>query len=139
MKRFALFIVAGGIAALANFGSRIALSEVIPYVPAIMVAYCIGMTTAFVLNRAFVFTSASNSIAHQATWFVLVNVAAVTQTVLVSLLFARVLFPRMGVTFHSETIAHAIGVVLPVFTSYLGHKHFSFRGVTLDAERAGNQ
>jgi putative flippase GtrA len=33
----------------------------------------------------------------------------------------------MGVTAYAPELAHAVGVVVPVFTSYLGHKHFSFR------------
>lgn len=128
IPRFALFLAAGGIAAAANFLSRIALSEVMAYVPAIVLAYAIGMVTAFVLNRAFVFTGANNPVGQQVKWFVLVNLFAVLQTVLISLLLAEWLLPRFGVGFHPETIAHAIGVLVPVFTSYIGHKRLSFRG-----------
>ncbi len=41
-RRFVKFLFAGGIAAVANFGSRIGLSHWIAYVPAIIVAYVIG-------------------------------------------------------------------------------------------------
>lgn len=126
-RQFLAFLVAGGVAALANFGSRIALGQVMPYVPSIVVAYCIGMATAFALNRLFVFTRAGGGLSRQAFWFVLVNLAAVAQTVLISLLLARWLFPLVGMDFHPETLAHAVGVVVPVLTSYLGHKHLSFR------------
>jgi len=125
--RFVKFVVAGGLAALANFGSRILLSYVMPYIPAIVIAYCIGMTTAFLLNRLFVFGDAANRVHEQAMWFVLVNVMAVLQTVAISLLFARWIFPATGMSFHPETLAHAIGVVVPVFTSYVGHKRLTFR------------
>lgn len=127
IPRFMLFVAAGGLAAAANFGSRILLGQVISYVPSIVAAYCIGMTTAFVLNRLFVFTGASNPIHQQMVWFVLVNLAAVLQTVAISVLFARVVFPGMAMHYHPETVAHAIGVAVPVFTSYLGHKRLSFR------------
>lgn len=127
-RQFLGFLLAGGLAAAANFGSRIALGTVMPYVPSIILAYCIGMVTAFVLNRLFVFTRSTNSVSRQAFWFVLVNLAAVLQTVLISLLLARWLFPAMGMDFHPETLAHAVGVAVPVVTSYFGHKHFSFRG-----------
>src|SRR5262245_57682609 len=83
-RRFVLFVLAGGTAALANFGSRIGLSLVMPYVPAIVVAYCIGMLTAFVLNRAFVFTDAGTRMRHQVFWFVVVNLLAVAQTLAIS-------------------------------------------------------
>lgn len=127
VPRFVRFLAAGGIAAAANFLSRIALSEVMAYVPAIVLAYGVGMLTAFVLNRAFVFTSAENPLAQQLQWFVLVNLLAVAQTVLISLVFARWLFPLAGMDWHAETLAHAIGVAVPVVTSYLGHRRWTFR------------
>jgi putative flippase GtrA len=127
IPRFVLFLAAGGAAAATNFGSRILLSEVLAYVPAIVIAYCIGMVTAFILNRVFVFDESANSLGRQAGWFLAVNVAAVAQTVLISLLFARVVFPWAGIETYPEAIAHGIGVIVPVFTSYLGHKHLTFR------------
>jgi putative flippase GtrA len=127
-RQLLLFLMAGGLAALANFGSRIGLSLLLPYVAAIVIAYLIGMTTAFVLNRAFVFTGAANPVGQQAWRFVLVNAAAIAQTIAISLLLARWLLPAAGVTAHVETIAHGVGVVVPVFTSYLLHKHWSFGG-----------
>lgn len=126
-KQFLRFLVAGGVAAAANFGSRILLSLVMPYTTAIVVAYCIGMVTAFLLNRRFVFEASSNPLHRQAGWFIAINLLAVLQTLAVSLLLARWLFPAIGMTFHPETLAHAAGVAVPVFTSYLGHKAFTFR------------
>lgn len=125
--QFLRFLAAGGVAALANFGSRIAFSLVLPYAAAIVLAYLVGMVTAFLLNRAFVFTGAANPVAQQAGRFVLVNLAAVAQTLAISLLLARWGLPALGIGAHAETIAHAVGVLVPVFTSYLGHRHWSFR------------
>lgn len=125
-KRFVLFVLAGGTAALVNFASRIALSQWLDYVPAIAIAYCLGMATAFTLNKLFVFNRAHTHLARQMAWFTVVNVAAVLQTIGISLLFAKVILPAAGVTEHAETIAHAIGVAIPVFSSYLGHKYLSF-------------
>jgi len=126
-RQFALFIVAGGLAAGINFGSRILLSQWLPYVTAIVIAYCLGMITAFTLNKLLVFNQASNRLHHQVLWFIAINLAAVAQTVGISLLLARWVLPGLGVDFHNETIAHAIGVAVPVVTSYIGHKRFSFR------------
>ena len=124
------FILAGGTAAAANFGSRILLSLWLPYEAAIVVAYLIGMLTAFVLNRAFVFAQVENTLRSQVSWFIAINLAAVLQTLLISLLLARVLFPAIGMEFHPETLAHAVGVAVPVMTSYLGHRRFTFRSRT---------
>ena len=126
-RQFLLFLLAGGVAALANFGSRIALGKVMAYVPSIIVAYCIGMLTAFVLNRLLVFRQTDNNLRRQAFWFVIVNLAAVAQTIAISLLLARWLFPWLAMDFHPETVAHAAGVAVPVVTSYFGHKYLSFR------------
>lgn len=126
-RRFILFIVASGLAAIANFGSRIALSHVMSYVPAIVLAYLIGMATAFLLNRAYVFEDANKPLAAQVMWFIAVNALALLQTLVVSLLFSHYVFPWMGLTFHPETLAHALGVIAPAVVSYFGHKHFTFR------------
>jgi putative flippase GtrA len=126
-SRFVRFLVAGGIAALANVVSRWLFNFVVPYVPAIVLAYLVGMVTAFALNRLFVFQQSVNRLHHQMFWFTLVNLFAIAQTIVVSLLLAEYLFPRMGMTWHAETVAHVVGVLVPVATSFLGHKHLTFR------------
>jgi putative flippase GtrA len=125
-RQFVKFLVAGGIAAAANFGSRIILSHWLQYVVAIIIAYCIGMVTAFALNRAFVFKQPARSLKHQMSWFILVNLAALLQTIAFSVLLADYVFPMLNIFKHAEMIAHAFGIIIPVVTSYLGHKHFSF-------------
>lgn len=129
-RRFVLFLVAGGVAALANIGARIAFNTLLPYVPSIVLAYCVGMLTAFVLNRLFVFTKPSNALHQQVLWFLAVNAAAVLQTVVISVVLARWVFPAVDMAFHPATLAHVIGVLVPVVTSYLGHKHLTFRSST---------
>ena len=122
------FLLVGGFAAGVNFFSRILLGKWMPYVTSIVLAYLLGMATAFVMNRLFVFSNAKNALHHQVFWFVAVNAAAVVQTLIVSVLLANIVFPRMGFVWHPETVAHAFGVMIPVVTSYLGHKHLSFKG-----------
>lgn len=127
-RQFALFLLVGGVAALVNFGSRIALSHWLSFSVAIVVAYVAGMITAFTLNRAIVFRAPQNELQHQIFWFVAVNIAAVLQTLLVSLLLTRVVFPRVDFSWHAEAVAHAIGVAVPVVTSFVGHKALTFKG-----------
>lgn len=83
--------------------------------------------TAFLLARWLVFKQSQHSFSQSALIFTVVNLVAVLQTWLISMGFALYVLPSMGVTHWVSEIAHAIGVVVPVFTSYLGHKHFSFR------------
>lgn len=126
-RQFIKFLVTGAVAAIANFGSRIVLSYWLPYVPSIIIAFCIGLISAFVLNRAFVFANASNTLRNQAWWFTIVNLAALVQTLVISVALSKYALPALGISVHAETIAHGIGVLVPVVTSYLGHKQFSFK------------
>lgn len=128
-KLFLGFVMVGGLAAMVNVGSRIVINHWMPYSAAIVVAYIFGMMTAFTLNRLLVFRETVNPLHHQAFWFTLVNLVAVAQTLVVSLLLAEWLFPAIGFHWHDETVAHACGVVIPLVTSFIGHKHLSFRNV----------
>lgn len=55
------------------------------------------------------------------------NLVAVLQTWLVSIGLRHLLLPVMGAVALVDLLAHSFGVIVPVFTSYLGHKHVSFR------------
>jgi putative flippase GtrA len=125
--RFIRFIVTGGIAAGVNVISRWLLDLVVVYEVAIGLAYIAGMTMAFVLARMFVFESEAGDAKGQYVRFALVNVVAFVQVWCVSVVLARRIFPAVGLTWQSETLAHMIGVMSPVVTSYLAHKKFSFR------------
>lgn len=126
-RQFALFLITGGTAAAVNFVSRIVYNLWLDYSTSILIAYLTGMVTAFVLARMFVFTETSHGIRRSAVYFSLVNVAAVAQTWAISMVLANYALPGMGVSRFVPEIAHAVGVAFPVFTSYLGHKHWSFR------------
>lgn len=126
-KQFMHFLMASGCAAVVNIGSRIVWNHWMPYSAAIVAAYICGMLTAFTLNRLFVFRETVNPLHHQAFWFTVVNLAAVVQTLIVSLVLARWLFPTIGFHRHVDTVAHIIGVGVPVITSFIGHKHLTFR------------
>jgi putative flippase GtrA len=126
-KQLVYFVLSGGVAAVVNVLSRIVLNIWMPFSVAIVAAYLIGMVTAFVLNRVFVFPGASNPLHHQVMWFTLINLAAVVQTLVVSLVLAHKFFPAIGMSWHPDLVAHAVGVATPILTSYIGHKRLSFR------------
>ncbi|MFT4262852.1 MAG: GtrA family protein [Nocardioides sp.] len=123
---FVRFLAASGVAACVNFGSRFAFSVWVPYAVAVVLAYTCGMVTAFVLNRLFVFTEPSRKTSHSLLIFAGVNVLSLLQTLLVSVLLADWLLPAIGIHEMAEAVGHAAGIVAPVFTSYLAHKHWSF-------------
>jgi putative flippase GtrA len=126
-SQFLRFLLAGGVAAAANFGSRFLFSQWTGYGVAIVLAYLVGMAVAFLLMRQHVFAAAEGTLSKQVPRFILVNVLAVLQTLIISLLLARWLLPRLGIVEHAEAIAHAVGVAVPAVTSYFGHRLLTFR------------
>ncbi len=125
-RQFLAFLLTGGMAAGVNFGSRILYDRWLDFSTSVVLAYLTGMVTAFVLARVFVFTGGSQSVRRSALIFVAVNGVAVLQTWAISMALYYLL-PLAGVERYVPEIAHAVGVAAPVFTSYLGHKRFSFR------------
>lgn len=126
-RQFLVFLLTGGTAATVNFGSRILYSRWLDFSAAVIVAYVTGMVTAFVLAKLFVFKDSKQAVHRSIVFFILVNLVAVLQTWAISMGLAYYLLPSMGVTAFVPEIAHAVGVAVPVFTSYIGHKRWSFR------------
>ena len=124
-RRFLLFLITGGLSAAVNLGSRLALSLALPYEVAVALAYLIGMVTAFALFRSFVFQP-GGSVVSEFRRFAIVNAFAFCLVWITSIGLARLVFPALAFTWHAETIAHVIGVMTPVASSYYGHKKYSF-------------
>ncbi len=116
----------GALAALVNFLSRIELNHFMSYRWAVVMAYVIGMLTAYVLSRFLVFAKTNRHPLSEILWFALVNLVAVVQVWLISVGLAEYIFPAVHYHFYSQEVAHIIGLGIPVITSYFGHKYFSF-------------
>jgi putative flippase GtrA len=126
-SQFILFLVAGGIAAGANFGSRFFFSIFFSYSVAVIFAYLAGMLVAFLLMRKNVFNASKGPLQLHVTKFAVVNLFAILQTLVISLLLARWALPSVGIEEQAEAIGHLVGVLVPVVTSYIGHKSFTFK------------
>lgn len=125
--QFLRFLVTGGFAAGVNFGSRIFYSNWFDFSTAVVVAYITGMLTAFILARHFVFRETERMLHHSIIFFTIVNFIAAAQTWLISMGLYYYVFPTLNIVSFSEDISHGVGIVFPVFTSYLGHKYFTFK------------
>jgi putative flippase GtrA len=125
-RQFLGFVVTGGLAACVNLGSRFVYNHWLDFSTSVVLAYLTGMVTGFFLVRSFVFTQSTTSMQRSAFFFVLINGVAVLQTWAVSMILYHLL-PLVGIHRFVPELAHAVGVAVPVFTSYLGHKKFSFR------------
>jgi putative flippase GtrA len=126
-RQLVRFLLVGGLAALANFGSRWIFSRVMSYELAVVLAYLVGMAISYTIFRFFVFENSGRSVTHEVTWFVAVNAVALVQVWLVSVGLYRYGLPALGWSWRPDLVAHAIGIASPMVTSYFGHKHVSFR------------
>jgi putative flippase GtrA len=123
---FFRFMLVGGVAAIVNILARIIINLETLYEAAIALAFPIALTTAFVLNRAYVFHAANGAVARQYFRFTLVNLVALAPVWIISFGLARWFFPLIGFEWHAYTVAHTIGVLSLVAASYLWHKLFTF-------------
>ena len=126
-RQFMMFLLTGGTAAAVNFGSRIIYSQWLGFSSAVIFAYITGMIVAYVLAKLFVFKKGQQTASRSITFFILVNGVAILQTWAISMALAYYLLPTLGITVFVREIAHATGVIFPVFTSYIGHKRWSFK------------
>lgn len=126
-RQFLVFLLTGGTAAAINFFSRIIYNQWFDFSVAVILAYLTGMVSAFVLAKVFVFRDSKQSIRHSILFFTLVNLIAALQTWGISMVLKYHVLPAIGVEKFVSEIAHAVGVAVPVFTSYIGHKRWSFR------------
>ena len=120
------FVLVGGAGAAANFGSRILFSLVASYELAVVFAYFVGMLTAFLGFRVFVFRDSRRSVSGQTAWFVGVNLVSLALIWLVSVGLYRIGLPAIGWTWHADTVAHAIGLGSTTITSFFAHKYLTF-------------
>lgn len=126
MNAFWKFVLVGGVSAGLNAVSRLGLSRLFSLEIAVALAYAIGMICAYTLSRMFVFQDSGRRVGAEFFRFAIVNGFSFLIVLGVTVLLARFVFPAIGFRWHSETIAHLIGVAAPVFASYLGHKYFTF-------------
>ena len=125
-KEFIQFVLVGGFAAGVNFLSRIVFSQWMEFRLAVVAAYGVGMITAYLLSKFLVFKPSGKKTHEEFFHFTLINIAAVIQVWLISVGLAEYVFPWLAFYFYPEEVAHFIGLSVPVITSYLGHKHFTF-------------
>jgi len=126
-SQFGRFLAVGAAAAAVNIASRAAFSRALPFDAAIVLAYLLGMATAFTLNRRYVFQASGARAAPQLLRFALVNLAALAQVWLVTQAMLLWLLPALGWGWNNALVAHAVGVASPVFTSFAAHRLWSFR------------
>ena len=124
--QFLRFLATGGFAAGVNLFSRYLLNNVVSFEIAVVLAYLIGMVTAYVLARLFVFKSSGRSVAEELMRFAIVNFLSLNLVWLISVGLARLVFPQIHFTWHANEVAHFFGVAAPALASYVGHRSYTF-------------
>ncbi|MBX3500320.1 MAG: GtrA family protein [Alphaproteobacteria bacterium] len=139
-RRFATFIVFGGLAALVNIGvgkslySVPAITEVVPYWLAVAIGAASGLLVNFGLNYAFNFRFQGRSAGAQLRTFVVVAVGGVALTALIAhSLVALAGWTGLasplriaGIALETGFIAHVMATGLVTFYSFAAHSAFSF-------------
>ena len=123
-KEKLLFLICGGFAAFVNFSSRIFFSIFLDLYISIIFAYILGMITAYYLFKNFVFVSLQGNKGGSPLSFVFVNVIALLQIYLVTVLSKDIFYKF----FDNEYLylAHGLAILTSVFSSYWLHKNFTF-------------
>jgi putative flippase GtrA len=123
---FLRFLLVGGTAAIIHWLARFFLSHFMAFSSAVITAYFVGIATAFLLNRAFVFPLSAKPVAIQISYFVGINLAFLPIVWAASMLLANWALPSLGIQRYAEGIAHGISITLPVFGAFLLHKFKTF-------------
>lgn len=124
------FLVAGGLAALVNWLVRFPLELVMPFMPAVLVALAVGMTSGFLLYDRWVFPGSVRPLATKIRDFIAVNVLtqAVMLVVTIGLREIALLAGIPAVT--AGAGAHLVGIGAGALVSYIGHRAVTFRNRT---------
>jgi putative flippase GtrA len=125
-RQFVGFLIAGGVAASLHWLTRILLSLVMPFSWAVVFAYGVGMTIAFLLNSYYVFPASDKPVKKQARDFFAINLAFFPVVWIASLSLNEALLD-FGIVHYSEEIAHALAISLPIMATFLFYKFFAFR------------
>jgi len=128
-SEFSRFLLAGGTAAVVNYISRAILGNYMSFSASIVVAYFLGMTTAFILFRFCVFSTPKQplKLSKQIPYFFLVNGFAIVQILIVSILVEKYALQSVANLFIRQEIAHFMGLLLPAISSFYGHKYLTYR------------
>jgi putative flippase GtrA len=127
--QFLRFLVAGGLAALANWLSGMLFQHWFSFVWSIVLAYVVGMTAGFLLNRTLVFPYASTPLSSQIRGFILVNLGWFPVVWLASIGLNQLLMQWLTSNL-SHPISHGLAIIIPTFFSFLIYKFVTFKGTS---------
>nr|WP_321982376.1 GtrA family protein [uncultured Cohaesibacter sp.] len=121
------FLLAGGSAALLNWGIRFLFSQYLPYLLAVCLALVVGMIYGFIIYRYWAFVSQHRRpVFLEIRDFILVNIGGGLVTIIVAYALNWLLGGLPLPTVMIEGFAHATGIAAGAVVNYLGHKNITF-------------
>jgi putative flippase GtrA len=129
---FVRFVATGSIAAIANLAAVWAFQLIVPYALAIVLGYLVGMVIAFVLFQRVMFNTPGlvltrPLLARRIFRFTAVNMLGLALCWLVTMAMLTTILPAIHWTYLPDRIANLAGVAVPAFSSYFGHKFWTYR------------
>jgi putative flippase GtrA len=125
--QFMRFLGVGGVALLCHWLSRFAFNAFVGYAEAIVLAYLVGLSVAFVLNKIYVFPHSKRSLKFEMLVFLLVNVAAFPVVWTVAYVLGEWVLAKYIDRQLALALAHGFAITLPVFVNFAFHKLLTFR------------
>ena len=126
-NQFFKFLLAGGLAAFLNIFSRAVFSLFFSYTTSIVLAFFVGLFTAFILMRTFVFIPFGQNLQFQFIRFTIINILALGLTIFVSITISKAVGDLGYDKSISYLVGHIAGVICPLIVSFFGHKFFTFQ------------
>lgn len=125
--QFIRFLLVGGFSAVVNFSVGYLSADYLPLNIDYILGHLSGMVVAFILFELLVFGKADHERHKSIGAFILINLLAVVQTYIIGTALEGHFFPSIGYTFFADELARAIAIMVPVVSSFIGHKHITFR------------
>lgn len=126
-RQYLLFLLLGGSSALVNILIRYILSDDLSYSYAIIVAYLISTSMAFLLNTLITF-NVHDSFLNRLQKYFFVNVIGLLQVLLISSFLLYILERLLPFSEEIlETFAHILALATLAITSFFLHKKFTFK------------
>lgn len=124
--QFLKFLFVGGLASILHWGSRIYFNNFFSYEYSLLLAYFVGIAVAYILNARFVFSSNSQQKVREIVNFAGFNLLMLPIVFSVSYMLSEWLFLGYLDIDSSRKLAHAMGVLAPVFVNFTYHKFVTF-------------
>jgi putative flippase GtrA len=126
-EQFGRFLIAGGVALLANWLSRFVFGWYVGFGWSIVLAYLVGIVVAFTLNKIFVFPHGDRSLNSELFLFFLINIGAFPVVWIAAYILGDWIFVRWIPERLALALGHGIAITFPALINFVLHKFVTFR------------